>query len=183
MGLHYILRNLRNFAFFGRQPALLLAPQIKMDCGSGTECPTDYAEEDEDNDGKPLSLSWKDGLTHGSQVTVLDCREKWCRAKIMKKRPNVVGDEEFKVHFFGWNARWDEWVIYSSCRIRPWPSQLVPQHSRPPHYQLHPPPHHPPYQHFHPHRHPSQIEAANSLADLSMLTSPNPTPSTSDISL
>jgi hypothetical protein len=96
--------------------------------GSSTDCPTDY----DDDDAGDIAVRWKKNLTHGSQVIVLDCREKWCHAKILKRRLNAYGDLEFKVHFFGWNARWDEWVSFTSCRIRPMSSKNTLQLQPPP---------------------------------------------------
>eukprot|EP00966_Prymnesium_polylepis_P190123 4405653-Prymnesium_polylepis.1 len=55
------------------------------------------------------AAQWHAQLSKGSRVTALDVREVWCKAVVTKSR-GEGRDKEFKVHYEGWNARWDEWL-------------------------------------------------------------------------
>jgi hypothetical protein len=47
-------------------------------------------------------------------VDVMDCDGNWCRATIIDHNQDC-----FKVHYYGWDGRWDEWVHCRSGRIMP----------------------------------------------------------------
>ena len=64
-------------------------------------------------------MSNLDNLKVGDLVDVLDENNNWCYAEIK----NVISyGQEYKVHFVGWDNRWDEWISKKSPRLRPFDS-------------------------------------------------------------
>ena len=68
-----------------------------------------------------LSNNWQFELKIGDKVDALDSshddskyKPKWFQSKIVKKLNN-----KFKIHFIGWNERFDEYISIGSKRIMP----------------------------------------------------------------
>ena len=55
--------------------------------------------------------------TKGMKLLALDVRNIWCDAVAIGHRGNDYG-REVKVHYLGWNKRWDEWILERSSRLR-----------------------------------------------------------------
>ena len=55
--------------------------------------------------------------TVGTRLEALDVRGLWCPATALASRGDGPG-RELKVHYEGWNKRWDEWVKVSGGRMR-----------------------------------------------------------------
>ena len=53
----------------------------------------------------------------GTKLLALDVRQIWCNATVIDTRGSGVG-REVKVHYQGWNKRWDEWILERSSRLR-----------------------------------------------------------------
>ena len=49
---------------------------------------------------------------------LIDCQDKfrkWCTSMIV----DIVANEKIRVHYEGWNAKWDEWLPLDSERLAP----------------------------------------------------------------
>ena len=62
---------------------------------------------------QPVDAQW----AVGDVLDALDCRKVWCRAKVKAERGAGIG-REIHVHYFGWKAKWDEWILSRSSRLR-----------------------------------------------------------------
>ena len=47
--------------------------------------------------------------------------KKWWRAKIIDSKPG-----QFKIHYLGWDEKWDEWLLRDSTRIREYQPKIYP---------------------------------------------------------
>ena len=82
-------------------------------------------EEEEECDAhielaSPLAADPTFGLHSGvgDKLQALDVRdEQWCDAKVVAVR-SQRGGHELKVHYIGWNQRWDEWIAVGIARLR-----------------------------------------------------------------
>ena len=116
--------------------------------------PTPHSDDDDD-DGlreKPGFRLASDPSIHwrsGSKVSALDKCNVWCDAVVTDER-GQGSSRQLRVHYSGWNKRFDEWLFVSGGRLRappsgaprPLPSPRAPRHSRtaqprraPPHYR------------------------------------------------
>jgi len=66
----------------------------------------------------PGSTSLEVRFHKGDNIMALDVRQLWCSATVIAERGEGVG-REVKVHYTGWNKRWDEWLLDRSVRLRP----------------------------------------------------------------
>ena len=57
------------------------------------------------------------GFADGAALWARDCRRVFLKARVVGRRGE--GEQlELRVHFLGWNRRWDEWIQASSRRLR-----------------------------------------------------------------
>ena len=104
--------------------------------------PTPHSDDDDD-DGlreKPGFRLASDPSIHwrsGSKVSALDKCNVWCDAVVTDER-GQGSSRQLRVHYSGWNKRFDEWLFVSGGRLRappsgaprPLPSPRAPHHSR-----------------------------------------------------
>ena len=104
--------------------------------------PTPHSDDDDD-DGlreKPGFRLASDPSIHwrsGSKVSALDKCNVWCDAVVTDER-GQGSSRQLRVHYSGWNKRFDEWLFVSGGRLRappsgaprPLPSPRAPRHSR-----------------------------------------------------
>merc|ERR1719471_365077 len=65
---------------------------------------------------RPLTRNWLKNLEVGDRVDALDYTNHWFTAEIVqKKREN--GKATYKIHFDGWEDKWDEWIAWDSGRL------------------------------------------------------------------
>ena len=103
--------------------------------------PTPHSDDDDD-DGlreKPGFRLASDPSIHwrsGSKVSALDKCNVWCDAVVTDER-GQGSSRQLRVHYSGWNKRFDEWLFVSGGRLRappsgaprPLPSPRAPRHS------------------------------------------------------
>ena len=53
----------------------------------------------------------------GTTLEALDCRDKWCEAKVLAERGHDLGHEVL-VHYVGWKSKWDEWHLSRGHKLR-----------------------------------------------------------------
>ncbi len=51
-------------------------------------------------------------ILHISQSVEVLWKDEWCQAKII-----AVNDEQYLIHYTGYNESWDEWVVSSRIRV------------------------------------------------------------------
>ena len=103
--------------------------------------PTPHSDDDDD-DGlreKPGFRLASDPSIHwrsGSKVSALDKCNVWCDAVVTDER-GQGSSRQLRVHYSGWNKRFDEWLFVSGGRLRappsgaprPLPSPRAPRHT------------------------------------------------------
>jgi hypothetical protein len=65
--------------------------------------------------------AWWESLKPGHHVDVLDSVGKWCVCQILLKQ-----HDRMHVHYTGWSAKWDEWVLKDFNKIAPLHSKCHP---------------------------------------------------------
>ena len=75
--------------------------------------------------GSSQDNSWKPRKwTVGYQCDVQDqLGSPWCVGKVVEVDPMSQG-QRFKIHYQGWVAKWDEWMVSSSTRLAPLRSRV-----------------------------------------------------------
>ena len=74
------------------------------------------AAEEEDSTGPDSSLVGANAVV-GTNLTAQDKWGNWCSARVVGVRGE--GDaRELRVHFKGWNSRFDEWVCVGGGKLR-----------------------------------------------------------------
>jgi len=65
---------------------------------------------------RPLTKKWLKNLDVGDRVDALDYTNHWFTAEVVQRKRDS-GKNSYKIHFDGWEEKWDEWIAWDAGRL------------------------------------------------------------------